>query len=232
MAQTAANKRRKVLKQDVPVVLAPPLMAANQAVPVLFKPNNPWGLTMIRLFLMICVLGIIGLGLYVYTPALITKTIPLANVAVVGQDNAVTGLVIQGIDQYQKPFTIHAESARAPTMDADVALEKVRADLTVSQQYPVSLVADHAIFNQKNQTLHMMGNVVLLKQAESFRLKELLIDLKTQEATSFSGVNAALPMGNIMADGLRITDKGKTITFEGKSQFIRGPTQPMAPERP
>ena len=71
---------------------------------------------------------------------------------------------------------------------------------------------------------------MMLKKQDAFRLKDLIIDLKTQQASSLSGVDAALPMGQITAEGLRITDQGKTITFEGKSQFTRNtaPSPAMA----
>ena len=211
-------------------VVPPSLKPANQGTVVVLKPKNLWGLTMIRALLTLSVFSIVALGLYVYTPAFITKTIPLANVSLMGNDNAVTGLVIQGLDQQQKPFTLHAKSAHAPTLESDVLLHKVRADLTAGGGDPLSLTADEGIFNQKKQTLHLKGNVMMLKKQDAFRLKDLIIDLKTQQASSLSGVDAALPMGQITAEGLRITDQGKTITFEGKSQFTRNtaPSPAMA----
>ena len=211
-------------------VVPPSLKPANQGTVVVLKPRNLWGLTMIRALLTLSVFSIVALGLYVYTPVFITKTIPLANVSLMGNDNAVTGLVIQGLDQQQKPFTLHAQSAHAPTLESDVLLHKVRADLTAGGGDPLSLTADEGIFNQKKQTLHLKGNVMMLKKQDAFRLKDLIIDLKTQQASSLSGVDAALPMGQITAEGLRITDQGKTITFEGKSQFTRNtaPSPAMA----
>lgn len=238
MAPTATDQRKRApspLKAPVSVVVPPPMKPANQGTLVALTPRNPWGLTMIRALLALSLFGIVALGLYVYTPAFITKSIPLANVSLMGNDNAVTGLVIQGMDQHQNPFTLHAQSAHAPTLESDVLLNNVRADLTVSQGDPLSLTANEAIYNQKKQTLHMKGNVLLLKKQESFRLKDLIIDLKTQQATSLSGVNAALPMGKITAEGLRITDQGKTITFEGQSQFTRDaapPPRPSSPDQP
>jgi lipopolysaccharide export system protein LptC len=210
-------------------VVPPPLKPANQGAFVVLKPRNLWGLTMIRALLTVSTLSIVALGLYVYTPAFITKTIPLANVSLMGNDNALTGLVIQGLDQQQKPFTLHAKSAHAPTLESDVLLQNVRADLTAGGGDPLSLTSDEGVFNQKKQTLHLKGNVILLKKQDSFRLKDLIIDLKTQQATSLSGVNAALPMGQITAEGLRITDQGKTITFEGKSQFTRNTAPAPSP---
>ncbi len=210
-------------------VVSPPLKPANQGTVVVLKPRNLWGLTMIRALLTVSALSIVALGLYVYTPAFITKTIPLANVSLMGNDNAVTGLVIQGLDQQQKPFTLHAESAHAPTLESDVLLHTVRADLTAGGGDPLSLTADEGVFNQKKQTLHLKGNVMLLKQQDAFRLKDLIIDLKSQQASSLSGVDATLPMGQITAEGLRITDQGKTITFEGKSQFTRNTPPQSSP---
>jgi lipopolysaccharide export system protein LptC len=224
MAQTAKTLSKANPSQGESPVLSvapPPLKPANQGTFFAFRPRNLWGLTMIRALLTVSTLGIVALGLYVYTPAFITKTIPLANVSLMGNDNAVTGLVIQGMDQQQKPFTLHAESAHAPTLESDVLLHTVRADLTTGTGTPLSLTADEGVFNQKNQTLHLKGNVMLLKQQDAFRLKDLIIDLKSQQASSVSGVDAALPMGKITAEGLRITDQGKTITFEGKSKFTR-----------
>lgn len=229
MAQTAKPLPKETAPAEASGVLSivpPPLKPANQGIFVVLKPRNHRGLVMIRALLTLCVFGIVLLGLYVYQPALITKTIPLANVSLMGNDNAVTGVVIQGVDPQQKPFTLHAASAHAPTLESDVLLHTVRVDFTVSQNTVLSLTSDEAIFNQNNQTLHMKGNVVLLKDQDAFRLKELLIDLKTQQANSFSGVNAALPMGTITAEGLRITDQGKTITFQGKSQFTRDTPSP------
>jgi lipopolysaccharide export system protein LptC len=235
MAQTAKTlSKGNPSHGESPVfsVVPPPLKPANQDMFLALKPRRLWGLTMIRALLTLSLFSIVALGLYVYTPAFITKTIPLANVSLMGDDNAVTGLVIQGMDQQQKPFTLHAQSAHAPTLEADVLLHNVRVDLTISQGEVLSLTADEAIYNQKKQTLHMKSNVVLVKKQESFRLKDLIIDLKTQQATSVSGVNAALPMGNITADGLRITDQGKTITFEGQTQFTRDTTTPKRPASP
>ena len=233
MAKTAKTLSKKDLSHgESPLfsVVPPSLKPANQGTVVVLKPRNLWGLTMIRALLTLSVFSIVALGLYVYTPAFITKTIPLANVSLMGNDNAVTGLVIQGLDQQQKPFTLHAQSAHAPTLESDVLLHKVRADLTAGGGDPLSLTADEGIFNQKKQTLHLKGNVMMLKKQDAFRLKDLIIDLKTQQASSLSGVDAALPMGQITAEGLRITDQGKTITFEGKSQFTRNtaPSPAMA----
>ena len=225
-AKTVSKPNPSYGKPSLVGVVPPPLRSANAGTVAALRPSNLWGLTMIRIFLTVGAFGIVVLGLYVYTPALITQTIPLANVSLMGNDNSVSGVVIRGMDQQQKPFTLHADSAHAPTLSSDVLLHKVRVDLTVSQGDLLSLTSDEGVFNQTSQTLLLKGNVVLLKQEESFRLKELLIDLKTQQASSVSGVNAALPMGSITAEGLRITDQGKTITFQGKSQFTRNAATP------
>jgi lipopolysaccharide export system protein LptC len=232
MAQTAKTLSKASPshgESGVLSVVPPPLKPANQGMIFPLRPRKLWGLMMIRVALTISALGIVVLGLYVYTPALITQTIPLANVSLMGNDNAVSGVVIRGRDQQQNPFILYADSAHAPTLASDVLLHKVRVDLTVSEGDLLSLTSDEGVFNQTNQTLHLKGNVMMLKKQDTFRLKDLIIDLKTQQASSLSGVDAALPMGKITAEGLRITDQGKTITFEGKSQFTRNTAPAPSP---
>ena len=195
------------------------LNAANTTPIIQINYDYPWGLLMIRTILILCLVSFSVIGFYLYQPKALDKTIPMADLTVSGDENSVTGLVINGSDKNNKPFTIMAKNARTPDLNSDVFLEKVQATMTLSSSLPVVITADTAVFNQKEQMLRLISNVVLQKTDERFKLNELNIDLNTQQATSFSGVNATVPMGNITAEGLKISDGGDIITFQGKSQF-------------
>jgi lipopolysaccharide export system protein LptC len=127
-----------------------------------------------------------------------------------------------GIDKDNQAYSITADLARKLTeKDADVELEMPKADIALEDGTWLVLTAENGIFKRLKKTLDLTGAVNLFHDSGfEFRTAKAQIDLESGTATGNVAVRGQGPFGDIYAEGFRLTEKGKTILFTGKSKLI------------
>ena len=86
------------------------------------------------------------------------------------------------------------------------------------------LTANTGIYNQSGKTLSLDGSVNLFHDSGyEFNTTSADIDLNGGIAKSKVRVTGQGPFGQLVAEGFRIENKGKSIYFTGKSKLVLHP---------
>jgi len=127
-----------------------------------------------------------------------------------------------GTDDKNRPYRVTAELARMENKDADtVMLQKPKADLTLENGQWVAVTAKDGLFHQKAKQIELLGDVNVYHDAGyTFKTEYAKVDVTAGWAEGNKPVAASGPKGSLTAEGFKITDKGKTIIFTGKSRIV------------
>ena len=122
---------------------------------------------------------------------------------------------VKGYDREQQPYTIDAiNAAQDPDKPNIIQLQKVTGQLSKPSGQTFTITADNGLYNSRSRTLDLENNVVILSPDRfTARMPTARIILENKELISDDHVVVSLKSGQITANGLRITDDGKNITF-------------------
>ena len=130
-----------------------------------------------------------------------------------------------GTDAKDQPFSITADMAKTITTgENSIELEMPKADIGADDGTWLAVIANNGIYNQKIQTLELIGDVNLFHDSGyEFNTEKATIDLIKGIAVSDVGINGQGPFGNLTAEGFLIEKKNKRFIFTGKSKLIVKP---------
>jgi len=139
-----------------------------------------------------------------------------------------------GTDDKDQPFQITADLAKNFQLRKDfwqdaspVELEMPKADVTLKDGSWLVLTANTGLLVPTSKQLELNGQVNLFHDSGyELRTSHAVIDLAKGSATGDRPVEGQGPFGNINAEGLRLTDKGKDIVFTGKAKLVLYPDAP------
>jgi lipopolysaccharide export system protein LptC len=144
-----------------------------------------------------------------------------------------------GTDEKDQPFSITADLAKDFYLRQDfwgnestpVELEMPKADIMLKDGSWLVLTANAGLLTPKTKMLELSGAVNLFHDSGyELRTTHAMIDLEKGAAVSDKPVDGQGPFGNIVAEGLRLTDKGKDIVFTGKAKLVLYPDAGKAVE--
>lgn len=144
-----------------------------------------------------------------------------------------------GTDEKNQPFSVTADLAKDFYLRQDfwgetstpVELEMPKADITLKDGSWLVLTANSGLLTPKTKMLELSGAVNLFHDSGyELRTTHAMIDLQKGAAVSDQPVAGQGPFGNINAEGLRLTDKGKDIVFTGKAKLVLYPDAGKAVE--
>ena len=127
-----------------------------------------------------------------------------------------------GIGKENKAYSITADLARnLAAGSSSVELEMPKADITLDDGTWLVLTAKSGIFRQAKKTLDLTGAVNLFHDSGyEFKTSKAVIDLQKGVASGSEAVRGHGPFGEMLGEGFRLFDKGKTIIFTGKSKLV------------
>jgi len=127
-----------------------------------------------------------------------------------------------GTGKDTQPFTITADLAKNLLKgSAAVELEMPEADITLKDGTWLVLTAKTGVYSRDVNKLALVGAVNLFHDSGyEFRTSKADIDLAKGTAVSNTPVRGHGPFGTLKAEGFRVSDKGKTIYFTGKSKLV------------
>ena len=153
----------------------------------------------------------------------------------VDANNRPYSITAESASQPQKP-----EPAPAPAADPDLAddaapaapppaetaddgetivnLQKLVADMTMSDGAWVALQADNGVFHRDAGTVDLSGNVTLFHDTGlTFETDAATVDLKNDFARGDQPVEGQNADGQLASQGFEVKDGGKTILFTGRA---------------
>jgi lipopolysaccharide export system protein LptC len=124
----------------------------------------------------------------------------------------------QGADKKGQKYTVTALQAVQRTPEI-VDMEKVQADMFLTDESWLSLTADKAEFHDDTKLLYLLGNVTIFHDGGySFVTDRAVVDINTSQAAGDRAVSGQGPMGNLLATGFEISDNGNIIKFGGQGR--------------
>jgi lipopolysaccharide export system protein LptC len=112
-----------------------------------------------------------------------------------------------------------AQAAAAAAKAEDVInLQKLIADMTLTDGTWVALTADNGVYHRDDGTMDLSGNVTLFHDTGlSFQTDAATVDLKNDGARGDQLVEGQNADGEINSEGFEIKDRGQTILFTGRA---------------
>ncbi|MDH3740457.1 MAG: LPS export ABC transporter periplasmic protein LptC [Hyphomicrobiales bacterium] len=122
---------------------------------------------------------------------------------------------VKGYDGEKQPYNIDAAAAaQDPDQPNIIGLDKVTGELRKASGQVFTIAADNGIYNSRTRTLDLKDNVVIVSRDRFVaKMPTARITLENKELFTDDHVVVTLKTGDITANGLRITDNGKNITF-------------------
>ncbi len=164
----------------------------------------------------------VGLGLVLlfmgqsgFFSVFMPKQIPIA--ITIEKPQQITGEKsrISGFDKEQQPYEVTAQKGYQDKDNADLAhLEMVVFNFRKKSGEAYQMLSQTAVYDSKGKQLDMQGDVKII-QAGKFTatMDKAHVDMQTKDLVSNVAVNVETGTGTIKANGMKITNDGKTIVF-------------------
>ena len=153
-------------------------------------------------------------------------SIGLSDVQLTARENpSMVNARFVGSDKKSQPFSITADLAKNLLLgNSKIELEMPKADITAKDGTWMVLTANTGVYNQSGKTLSLNGSVNLFHDSGyEFNTTSANIDLNGGIAKSNVPVTGQGPFGQLIAEGFRIENKGKSIYFTGKAKLVLHP---------
>ncbi|HEY1261699.1 MAG TPA: LPS export ABC transporter periplasmic protein LptC [Stellaceae bacterium] len=139
-----------------------------------------------------------------------------------------------GVDRLNRPYVVTAAVGRQlPDRNDLMSLDEPRAQLLLRPDAMVVVTAATGIYQSQAQLLDLFGNVTLTHQnGTHFVTARAHVDLATDIAEGHDPITGAGPSGNIDGQGFRVSDRGDTVIFTGRSHLLLKPAKPSRPPEP
>lgn len=123
-------------------------------------------------------------------------------------------------DERNQPFSVVATKADKSADQPNIVLmEDPVAEMTQTDGTWVTIKSDKGWYNQETGILKMRGHVhVMRDDGNEFTTEEAESDVRKGAAWGDAHVDGQGPQGLINAEGFRMSDRGKTITFLNQSK--------------
>ena len=127
-----------------------------------------------------------------------------------------------GTDQDNQPFSITADLAKNLLKGtSSVELEMPKADIALKDGTWLVLTAEAGNYDRDAKMLNLAGAVNLFHDSGyEIRTPQAKIDLDKGIAQGDKAVEGHGPFGDLKAEGFRLENKGKLITFTGKARLL------------
>ncbi|GGE21695.1 hypothetical protein GCM10011390_46320 [Aureimonas endophytica] len=133
---------------------------------------------------------------------------------------------MSGFDKNNRPYSMVAERAiQALGGEGGVDLERIQANVTVSNDSTAAIVADKGHYDQAAQKLRLASNIkVDTSDGMTIALKAADIDLKSGTMQGHGPIEIVSPNQTIRAGGMEVRNGGAGLTFDGRvSMTIKPP---------
>ena len=136
---------------------------------------------------------------------------------------ALTGARYQGVTSSGQPFLITANQAsEANDGSGRIDMQQPRATITMKNGQIIKLQSNHGIFDQPDDMVDMVGDVIVTQPAKNLKLASdaLFANLKLGEMRSFVPVTVTDDVRHIEAKTMTVFDNGDRILFGGTARMV------------
>ena len=128
----------------------------------------------------------------------------------------------QGIDELNQPFYLHAKKYQKITNSKNKLLfEKPKAEINLKKGKWLTMNAEEGIFDIKQQTLELIGNVLFLhSDGEQIDTNNAIIDLKNAKIYGNKKIFGKNETISFSSEGFEVQKTVKNFQLLGKSKII------------
>ena len=139
--------------------------------------------------------------------------VKIENGKIVMEKPAVSGRNDEGIS-----YTMLAERALQDIKNPDlITLQTIKASVPVSKDVLASVTAIEALYNRARDNLKMTAPFSIdLNSGIQAKFQSAQLDVKAGRMETAKPVSIVTKSASILAQSMKMTDKGRTITFRGK----------------
>jgi lipopolysaccharide export system protein LptC len=142
---------------------------------------------------------------------------------------------LTGFRKDSRPYEVTAKAAfqdvRKPAL---IELKDMNAKVTADAAGTVvNLVASAGLFDTSKEFLELTQDIrITTSKGDEVTLRSASIDMKSGTVVSREPVRITTPTGTIEAEGVEVSDNGRTVSFQGRvrTQFSRAAIEPATPE--
>lgn len=147
---------------------------------------------------------------------LVNLPIEVGNLVVSGTKITMEAPRMAGFTPDGRAYEVSAQAAAQDVTNPNqVELQKINARIETQDRTPVRITAARGLFDTKGEVLKLDEEIVLQSSNYEGRLKEATVSMKQGTVTSKKPVAVKFLNGDLLAQGLSITDNGAVIRFEG-----------------
>ncbi len=177
----------------------------------------------------VVVVGAVALG-SIFNPFSRISGLTLGPVSMQGSKIAMESPRLTGFRKDNRPYEVTATAAfqdvRKPNV---IELQDMKAKLAVDDSGGMAnLVSKAGIFDTSKEHLDLSDSIrIWTEKGEEILMRSASVDFKTGSAVSREPVKITTPTMQIEAEGLEMSENGKTLVFAGRvrAKLIPGPDQ-------
>ena len=127
----------------------------------------------------------------------------------------------KGVDEFNQPFFLHANKFQKIINSKNKLLfEKPKAEINLKKGKWLTMNAKDGIFDIENQTLELIGDVLILhSDGQQIDTKNAIIDLKKAKIYGNKKIFGKTETINFSSEGFEIDKTAKTYQLIGKSKI-------------
>ena len=127
----------------------------------------------------------------------------------------------QGIDEFNQPFFLHAKKyQKIINNEKKLLFEKPKAEINLKKGKWLTMNAEEGIFDIKQQTLELMGDVIFLhSDGEQIDTNNAVIDLKKAKIYGNKKIFGKNETISFSSEGFEVQKTSKNFQLFGKSKI-------------
>ncbi|BDA87048.1 membrane protein [Aureimonas sp. SA4125] len=132
---------------------------------------------------------------------------------------------MSGYDKNQRPYSMVAERAIQALDGSGIDLEKVKANITISDNATADVTATRGHYDPKSQQLRLYEDVqVKTSSGMSISLSDAQIDMASGSMVGAGPVSITTPNQTIESGNLDVKEGGKMLSFGGRVKMTLLPS--------
>ncbi len=145
-----------------------------------------------------------------------------ADVEIAADDLSMVKARFVGTDGSNRPYTITAQSVRNLVPEGtEVELETLAADMALDSGSWVVVAAERGTYRVDAKALDLSGSVRLFHDSgHEFLTDEAKLDLDERVVSGRSRIEGHGPLGELEAEGYRLSDEGNVIRLDGAARMV------------
>jgi lipopolysaccharide export system protein LptC len=172
-------------------------------------------------------MGAVGFVAY-YDPFRKIENLSFGSIGVSGTNVTMASPRLTGFKNDNRPYEVTASEAtqdvRKPNL---VQLKDLKARIVTDERGSVALLqAASGVLDTKKEQMRLRNDIVVTTDAgHEVKLRSAFVQFKSGAVTSNQPVTVSFGNGVIEAEGLKVTDNGKVMSFEGRVRSVFEPSR-------